>query len=76
MIANFGYSGFSYVGTWFFFLFVCVCLGVYDCDIKGTGTSTPLGEAQGKELQPLGTLDFFCKYFAFSGLSIYKGVGV
>ena len=53
-----------------------MCLSVYDCDIKGTGTSTPLGEAQGKELQPLGTLDFFCKYFAFSGLSIYKGVGV
>ena len=35
-----------------------------------------VGEAQGKELQPLGTLDFFCKYFAFSGLSVYKRVGV
>ena len=66
MIANFGYSGFSYVGT-LFFSCLSVCLSVYDCDIKGTGTSTPLGEAQGKELQPLGTLDFFCKYFAFSG---------
>ena len=59
-----------------FFLFVCVCLSVYDCDVKGTGTSTPLGEAQSKELQPLGTLDVFCKHFAFSGLSVYERVGV
>ena len=36
-----------------------MCLSVYDCDIKGIGTSTPLGEAQGKECKPLlGTLVF------------------
>ena len=58
MIANFGYSGFSYVGT-LFFSCLPVCLSVYDCDVRGTGTSPPLGEAQGKELQPLlGTLVF------------------
>ena len=49
---------------------------MFDFEVKGIGTSTPLGEAQSKELQPLGTLDVFCKHFAFSGLSIYKGVGV
>ena len=49
---------------------------VFDFEVNGTGTSTPLGEARSKELQPLGTLDVFCKHFAFSGLSVYKRVGV
>ena len=44
--------------------------------MRGTGTSTALGEAQSKEFQPLGTFDVFCTHFAFSGLSIYKRVGV
>ena len=45
--------------------------------MKGTWTAGLVGEAQGKELQPLrGTLDFLLTRFAFSlGLCVCTGRG-